>query len=138
MRDLHDRLKPSLNSPRKVVCAEARDYDFLNDAASDRVREDAFEAISDFNPELAIISYNEQDDAVIKTFFADLPALGYPDTEAFEIFPLQAGNRQHGDLMAGLLLEAGQTLFENLDALRRHDPRVIVDAAAQRRDVKSA
>lgn len=138
MRDLHDRLKPSLNSPRQVVCAEARDYDFPNDAASDRVREDAFEAVSDFNPELAIISYNEQDDAVVEALLADLPALGYPDAEAFEAFSLKAGDREHSDLMAGLLLEAGQTLFENLDALRRHDPRVIVDAAAQRRDVKSA
>ena len=136
--DFHDRVNARFDAAGKISFAKARDNHFVDDSTCDRVRQNAFEAVADFDAELAVVLRDYEDGAVVELFLADLPALRDADAEAFDIFALQAWQREHGDLMAGLGFELPQPLLQRLRAARCHEVRVVVHASAQRRDVEGA
>lgn len=136
--DFYDRFYSRHYPAGIVVSAKMGHDDFTDDAAGDSVGENSFEAVADLDTQFAVISSDEQDDAVVESFFSDLPLLSYLDAETIDILSLETGYRKDRDLMAALLLKTGQALFQKTGAFKRQQAGVIVDSAAQQRDLHGA
>lgn len=134
--NLHDCFDTGFDAAGKIATPKPRHDDFLDDSVCDRVGKYAFEAVADFDTQLAIVLRDHEDSSVIETFPADLPVFRDPDTEALDVFALQAGNSKDSDLMAGVVFKLLQTLLQRLSASRRHEVGVIIDAPAKRRHVE--
>ena len=115
-----------------------RDDHLADNPACDCVGENPFETVADLNPELAVVFYYEENNAVVEALFPYLPRIGYFDAEALQVLSLKTGDRQYRDLIARLLLETGQALFQRKRSVSSHQAGVIVHATAQPRNVKGA
>ena len=115
-----------------------RDDHLADNPACDCVGENPFETVADLNPELAVVFYYEENNAVVEALFPYLPRIGYFDAEALQVLSLKTGDRKYRDLIARLLLETGQALFQRERSVSSHQAGVIVHATAQPRNVKGA
>lgn len=115
-----------------------RDDHLADNPACDCVGENPFETVADLNPELAVVFYYEENNAVVEALFPYLPCIGYFDAEALQVLSLKTGDRKYRDLIACLLLKTGQALFQRVCSVSSHQAGVIVHATAQPRNVKGA
>lgn len=115
-----------------------RDDHLADNPACDCVGENPFETVADLNPELAVVFYYEENNAVVEALFPYLPRIGYFDAEALQVLSLKTGDRKYRDLIARLLLETGQALFQRVRSVSSHQAGVIVHATAQPRNFQGA
>jgi len=115
-----DCLYACFDTTGKVVGAKMRDDHLADNPACDCVGENPFETVADLNPELAVVFYYEENNAVVEALFPYLPRIGYFDAEALQVLSLKTGDRKYRDLIARLLLETGQALFHGAGPLRGH------------------
>src|ERR1044072_6742072 len=78
----------------------------------------------------------DEDAALVEAFLADLPFFRDFDAEAGDVLALEAGNRQHGDLVARRAFELRELLLQRGRALARQQAGVVVDAAFKRRGIE--
>ncbi len=118
--DLQDCIDSCFDAAGIVISTKMGNDDFADDPACECVGKSPLKTVADFDPELAVVSRNQEDYAVVESFFSDLPAPGDLDAEALEVLSLEAGNRQHRDLMAGFVLKSLQPMLKRLNVSGRH------------------
>lgn len=60
----------------EIAVAKSRTDFFIDDPLADRIRQSAFQAVSDLNEHLVRLDENEQDCTVIQPLAADFPLIG--------------------------------------------------------------
>lgn len=131
--DFLNGIDPGDDSARVILSPETRHDVFPNYAIRDSIGQDAFQAVTDFEPELAVFNSDQKDDAIVETFLADFPILRDADAETFDVLAIERGDRQNCDLMARFLFELRELRFQRAHLILAHDAGVVVYPAAQRR-----
>jgi len=80
--------------------------------------------------DIRAMSPDQQDDAVIETFLADLPVFRDANAETFDVLAIERGNCQNRDLVASFLFELRELRFQHTHLILTHDSGVVVDSAA--------
>ena len=78
----------------------------------ERVSQRGFQAVADFDPDLAFLHGYEEQRAVVPAFLAESPGSGDAHRVVFERFPFEAGNEQNRDLGGVRDLELPELFFE--------------------------
>ena len=103
----------------EIAAPELRHDVLVDDAVGDRVGQRAFEPVTDFDPDLAVLQGDEEQRAVIDALPAELPGLRDAKRVLLDCLRLGRGNDQHRDLAALRLLECAQLRVESRDLVRR-------------------
>ena len=98
-------IDPGDDSAGIVLSAEARHDVITGNPLGDSIGQNAFQAVTDFEPELAVFNSDQKDDAIVETFLADFPVLRDADAETLDVLAIERGDRQNCDLMARFLFE---------------------------------
>jgi hypothetical protein len=86
-------------SARVILSPETRHDVIPNDAIRNGIGQNTFQTVANFEPKLTVFDGDQQDDAVIETFLADLPVFRDANAETFDVLAIERGNRQNCDLM---------------------------------------
>src|SRR6185503_14336306 len=133
---LEDRVCPGPHAAREVTRLEVRRDLLADDAGRFQVRQCAFEAIADLNPELPFLERNEEKDAVVGPFLTELPGGRDAMGVLLERLSLEGREDQDGDLIAGLLFVRLELFCQLRGVIHGENAGKIYDAPGQRRDVQ--
>ncbi|EZP65251.1 hypothetical protein BW43_03513 [Pseudomonas sp. RIT357] len=117
--------------PVADALAEIAGFEFGGDHLVDdhpglRIGQHAFQAVTDFDAQFALIAGDDQQRAVVLALLANAPVAPQLITEVFNRHALEVGHGDHHDLVAGGLLQRLQLLGQ-LRAHRRVDHLGVVD-----------
>ena len=112
-----------------VVCDLERGDHGAADVAYFGVVEDAFEAVADFDPALAVLDGEEHEDAAVGLLFADLPLGEELVGEGFYGFAFGGVDGDDEDLGFGFFVQLAAKGFHVGFALCGEDLGVVVDVA---------
>src|SRR5205814_614523 len=83
-----------------IAGAELRDDHVFDDELARGVRQRAFEAVTDFDPQLALVRRHDENRAVVLAFLPDAPGAAELITVGGDVLPLQRFERGNDDLIA--------------------------------------
>jgi hypothetical protein len=112
-------------------------HDLLaNDAGRTQIGQCPLEAVTDLDPELPLLERDQQEDAVVRAFAAELPGGRDAMGVLLKRLSLERRKNQYCHLITGFLFVCFQLSAELLGVLNGNDSGTIHDAPGQRRDVQ--
>ena len=133
-RQLHlraDRLCSRHDAAGHVAGLEPGDDRLVDDLAGQAVGHDRLEPIADFDPHLALVRRDEEDDAVAHALLPDPPGAAELIAVALDVIALEIGDGRDDELARRGLLHIVRKLGELGDLLGREQVRVVDHAAGQ-------
>src|SRR5262249_19335827 len=114
--------------------AERRDHLAILDRAHQAIGKDALDAVAGENAQLAILGDEDDEDARVLSLPSHLPRVRDAHGVSEVVERLGGGNREDGDLRAGLVLERLDGLRHPLACVRWDDAGQVGDEALRLRD----
>ena len=112
---------------------EARGDLFVDNSLGQRIRQNAFETVTDLQKHFAILDEHEEDCAVVFDFLPDAPSPSHADRVIFNgRIRLHFRIHHNKDLIGGLALEILELLIQLRRHLRRDDVGVIIEILRRR------
>ncbi len=125
------RVGPSFDASGHVARLELGDDELLDDDRRQPVGENAFEAITDLDPQLALIRRDDQQRAGVLLLVADPPGAAQAVAIVGDFVAFEAGQGRHHQLALRLGFQRRQLLVEPRFDIRRDDVRGIGHPAGE-------
>ena len=134
----NDRIDPCKDPGLIIAFFKLRGHDLADDLPRERVRQNAFKTVTDFNPHFAVVLENEEDDTVVLFLLPGLPGFCEAHGKILEGLAFKRRERHDDKLITCCLFKGLQNAFELNSSGRRQHRRVIRHVAIRAfRDFKS-
>ena len=120
-----------LDPARKIIGLQLGADRVVQDQLGQGVRQRAFEPVTDLEAELALGRRDQEQNAVVPVFLAEMPVAEQGIREGFDLLALQRRYGGNDELRAGLALQILQRRRQRRPIVRLEDVGVVDDAPGQ-------
>ena len=106
-----------------------------DDSGGFGIGQGSFQPVADFYPDLAFLNGHQEQHAVVGALLPKAPGGGHTVGKFFEWFSCQGSQREHGNLVGGLVFVGNESLIERGKMGREHHVSLVHYPAGQWRNV---